>query len=93
MDEELALAEQAKVRSVKNRAHAQHRAKLGYRNEGEEVEDRVLDRLEFDTTKHQKALAESLEKKPVKIVTEVEVISKEEYDKSMLKDKERFREV
>jgi hypothetical protein len=34
-----------------------------------------------------------LEKKPVKIVTEVEGISKEEYVKSMLKDKERFREV
>jgi hypothetical protein len=66
---------------------------LGYRNESEEVEDPVLDRFEFDMTKHEKALAESLEKKPVKIVTDVEGISKEEYVKSMLKDKERFREV
>ncbi len=53
----------------------------------------MLDRFEFDMTKHEKALAESLEKKPVKIVTDVEGISKEEYVKSMLKDKERFREV
>ena len=93
MAEELALTEQEKVRSTKRRDFAAKRAKLGFKDSKAEVDDPVLEQLEFDDSKYQKQLKESRERKPVKIVSDVQGISKDEYFSSMLQESDKFKEV
>lgn len=52
MAEELELTEQEKTRSSKRRDFAAKRAKLGFKDSKTEVDDPVLDQLEFDESKY-----------------------------------------
>jgi hypothetical protein len=67
----LELTEQEKVRSSKRRDFAAKRSKLGFKDAKAEVDDPVLEQLEFDESKYEKQLKESRERKPVKIVSDV----------------------
>ena len=51
MAEELQLTETNKARSSKRRDYAAKRAKLGFKDTEAEVEDPVLEQLEFDESK------------------------------------------
>ena len=77
----------------KRRTTAQRRLKLGFKDDGaEEMDDPIADDLEFKARKYQTQLKEQAERKPIKIVTNVEGIGKREYYDSMLKDHEQFRD-
>jgi hypothetical protein len=90
MQEELALADSLQKRSAKRRGYAEKRAKLGFNDGTEEVDDPVLDQLALDEAKYQKDLKDKRERKPIKMAATVEGISKDEYFKEMLKEHEKF---
>jgi len=69
--------------------YARQRSKLGFKDKTKDietngVEDEVFDKLAIDDRKYQKMLAESRERKPVKMPTDVEGISKSEISKKVL---------
>jgi len=69
--------------------YAKQRAKLGFIDtakdkDTEGVEDPVFDKLAVDERKYQKMLEESRDRKPLRIPTEVEGISKQEINKKLL---------
>lgn len=78
---------------ARRRENAEKMAKLGFKNaQGvDEIHDPIRDALEIDDARFQKALKESRERKPVKMVTEVQGVSKDETIKSMLQDHEVFK--
>lgn len=51
MAEELELEENSRARSSKRRDYAAKRAKLGFKDKENEVEDPILEQLEFDEAK------------------------------------------
>ena len=76
----------------KRRENAAKRMQLGFNNKGkEEVEDPILEELQLKNIEHQKQIEEQKERKPVPLVTEVKGISREEIDRLMLSDHEKFR--
>eukprot|EP00352_Strombidinopsis_acuminata_P000071 CAMPEP_0176342496 /NCGR_PEP_ID=MMETSP0126-20121128/3208_1 /TAXON_ID=141414 ORGANISM="Strombidinopsis acuminatum, Strain SPMC142" /NCGR_SAMPLE_ID=MMETSP0126 /ASSEMBLY_ACC=CAM_ASM_000229 /LENGTH=83 /DNA_ID=CAMNT_0017687915 /DNA_START=731 /DNA_END=982 /DNA_ORIENTATION=+ len=77
----------------KRRSHAERRLKLGFKDNGaEEMDDPIADNLDFKLKKYQTQLKEQAERKPIKVVTNVEGIGKQEYYDSMLRDHEKFRD-
>lgn len=69
--------------------YAKKRAKLGFKDTDKDVategvEDPVLDKLTIDERKYQKMLADSRERKSVKIPVEVEGISKQEIHQKVM---------
>ena len=69
--------------------YAKQRAKLGFKDTGKDVategvEDPVLDKLAIDDRKYQKMLADSRERKSVRVPTEVEGISRKEISQKVL---------
>jgi len=54
MAEELMLTENLKATSTRKRDYAAKRAKLGFKDSKPEVEDPILEQLEFDDSKYQK---------------------------------------
>jgi len=69
--------------------YASKRKQMGFKDEGKDVategvEDPIFDKLAIDNRKYQKMLADSRERKSVKIPTEVEGISKSEISQKVL---------
>ena len=68
--------------------------KLGFNDKGkEEVEDKIIEDLEYNDIQYRTQQAELKERKPVKLVTDIKGISKEQVESSMFKDDEKFRTV
>ena len=92
----LKVEENVKNENLRQRRRqvAAKRLSLGFNDKGkDEIDDKVIDDLEYKVREHQKMQAEKLERKPVKLVTEVKNISKEEYMSQMLREEEKFRTV
>lgn len=78
----------------KRRELAAKRLALGFNDKGqEEVSDSVIEELEYKTNQYEKQIEEKKERKPVKKVTEVKGISKEEIEKLLLRDAEKFKPI
>lgn len=78
----------------KRRENAAKRLALGFNDKGkEEVDDPILEDLEYKSTQYQKQIEEQKERKPVKIVTQVKGISKEEIQKLMLREEDKFKPI
>jgi hypothetical protein len=52
-----------------------------------------LEELEHKSREYQKQIEEQKERRPVKLVSDVKGISKEEIEKLMLRDNEKFRPI
>lgn len=95
---ELGLKEQNREKMEsqrrKRREYAAKRLQLGFNDKGkEEVEDTVLDELEYKDSQYQKQIEEKKERKPVKVVTEIKGISKAELDSLLLREEEKFKPI
>lgn len=78
----------------KRRENAIKRMQLGFNDKGkEEISDKVLEELEVKSKEHQKQIEEQKERKPVKMVTEVKGISKQEIENLMLREEEKFKPI
>lgn len=78
----------------KRRENAAKRLALGFNDKGkEEVDDLILEDLEYKSTQYQKQIEEQKERKPVKMVTQVKGISKEEIQKLMLREEDKFKPI
>lgn len=77
--------------AIKRREYGALRAKLGFKDKSDEVDDPILSQLEFDESNYQKSLKEQRERKPVKIVTDIQGISKDEIHEQMLRSDEHFK--
>lgn len=80
----------------KRRQYAAKRLSLGFKDKAtaateEGVEDPILEELEYKDREYQKQIEEQKERKPVRIVTEVKGISKQQIENLMLRDEEKFR--
>lgn len=97
-EEELGLArENEKAQEglrKKRRDNAARRLKLGFNDNGkEEVEDPVLEELEYKSKAHEKQIEDKKERKPVPLTGEVKGISKAEIERLMLREEEKFRPI
>jgi hypothetical protein len=78
----------------KRREYAQRRMALGFNNKGqEEVADPIMEELEYKSKEYEKQIEEQKERKPVKVVTPVKGISKEEIERLMLTDADKFKPI
>jgi len=86
----------------KRRENAAKRLSLGFNDakaikeadlEKEGVVDNILEDLEHKNREYQKQIEEQKERKPVRLVTDVKGISKDEIDNLMLRDSEKFRKL
>jgi len=78
----------------KRREYAQKRLSLGFNNKGqEEVADAIMEELEQKSKEYEKQIEEQKERKPVKLVTPVKGISKEEIERLMLTDADKFKPI
>lgn len=78
----------------KRREYAQRRLSLGFNDRGqEEVADSIIEDLEFKSKEYEKQIEEQKERKPVKIVTPVKGISKQEIEQLMLQDADKFKPI
>lgn len=78
----------------KRRELAAKRSALGFNDKGkEEVSDAVIDDLEYKTSQYEQQIEEKKERKPVKMVTDVKGISKEEIQQLLLRDAEKFKPI
>lgn len=83
--------------------HAKKRSQLGFLDFVEDadgnlvpatqVDDPAADRLAVNDARYQKQIAEQRARKKIEIVTPVEGISREEYDRHMLRSDEHFKRV
>ncbi len=94
----MGLKEEEKVKNEtlrqKRRTIAAKRLALGFNDKGkEEVDDKVIDDLEYNETQYQTQQEEKKERKPVKLIMPIETISREDYKKKMLKEDEQFKTV
>ena len=88
--------DEVKKESVRERRrkNAAIRMKLGFDDKGkDEVEDQIIEDLEYNDKVYRTQQAELKERKPVKMVTEIKGISKEQLESQMLKEEEKFRTV
>lgn len=92
MEAELNLTKVKEFTTAKRKEHGALRAKLGFNDKKSEVDDPILSQLEHDESNYQKNLKEKRERKPVKIVSDVKGISKEEYHNHMLREDEQFKD-
>ena len=78
----------------KHRENAAKRLSLGFNDKGkEEVQDTILEELEYKSREYQKQIEEQKERKPVKLSAEVKAISKKDIENLMLRDEEKFRPI
>lgn len=77
----------------RRRENALKRSQLGFKDKESEVEDSVLEELEWNSKQYLQQIQEQKERKPVKLVTEVRGISKEEINSLKLTDEEKFRPI
>ena len=78
----------------RRREFAQKRASLGFNDKGkEEIEDKIMEDLEYKAKEYEKQIEEQKERKPVKIVTPVQGISKKEIEDIMLRDADKFKPI
>jgi hypothetical protein len=86
--------EQVKQR---RRENALKRAQLGFKDKAnaadEGVEDQVLEDLEFNSKQYLQQIEEQKERKPVRLVTPIKGISKEEIESLKLTEQEKFRPI
>lgn len=78
VEQELGLVKTNATTAIKRREYGALRAKLGFKDKSEEVDDPILSQLEFDDSNYQKSLKEQRERKPVKIVSDIHGIGKNE---------------
>ena len=71
-------AEKAKIDAERNRGYARKRKDLGFKDDAEEVDDKVLEKLEFDDRVYQKALTESRARPRIKLATQIRGVGKDE---------------
>lgn len=90
-------AEKAKIeegRRVRRREFAQRRRSLGFNDKGkEEVDDKVLEDMEYNSREYQQQIEEQKERKPVKLVAPVKGISRKEIESLMLHEHEKFKPI
>ncbi len=73
------------------REYAKRRLALGFNDNGqEEVDDKIIDDLEYKDMIYQMDIKESKERKPAKIVADIKGISKEELKRLNLTKDEKF---
>ena len=78
----------------RRREYASKRAALGFNDKGkEEVEDKIMEDLEYKSREYEKQIEEQKERKPVKLVTPVKGISKKEIEDIMIRDAEKFKPI
>ena len=78
----------------RRREYAQKRAALGFNDKGkDEVEDKIMEDLEYKSREYEKQIEEQKERKPVKIVTPVQGISKKEIEDIMIRDADKFKPI
>ena len=78
----------------KRREYAQRRAALGFNDKGQqEVEDKIMEDLEHKSKEYEKQIEEQKERKPVKMVTPVQGISKKEIEDLMIRDADKFKPI
>ena len=81
------------------RENATKRAQLGFNDKGkEEIQDTVLEDLDYKTKEYQKQVEEQKDltvgqRKPVKLVSEVNGIGRAEIERLMLRDSEKFKPI
>ena len=97
-EEEIGYKKQSEERKEgvreRRRKNAAIRLKLGFDDQGkEEVDDQIIEDLEYNDKLYRTQQAELKERKPVKLVTEIKGISKEELMGEMLREDEKFRKV
>ena len=78
----------------RRKKNAAIRLKLGFDDKGkEEVEDNIIEELEYSDKIYRTKQAELKERKAVKMVTEIKGIGKDELEREMLREDEKFRNV
>ena len=89
--QQLAADEAARKR---RKDYALKRAQLGFKDSAkaqeEGVDDQILENLECNTNQYQQQIEEQKERKPVRLVTPVKGISKEEIESLKLTEEEKF---
>jgi hypothetical protein len=67
---------------------------LGFNDKGkEEVADSVIEELEFRSKEYEKQIEEQKERRAVKIVTPVKGISKDDIERLMLQENDKFKPI
>ena len=72
---------------------------LGFNDKGkEEIQDSILEDLDYKTKEYQKQVEEQKDltvgqRKPVKLVTDVNGIGRSEIERLMLRDSEKFKPI
>ena len=96
----MGLQEESKVQlentRKKRREYAAKRLSLGFKDKlkGDEgVEDPILEELENKDRDYQKQIEEQKERKPVRLVTEVKAISKEEIERLLIREEDKYRKI
>ena len=78
----------------KRREYAQKRLSLGFNDKGkDEVADSVIEELEHKSKEYEKQIEEQKERRAVKIVTPVKGISKEDIERLMLQESDKFKPI
>jgi hypothetical protein len=87
-------AEKEEAGRKRRREYAQKRASLGFNDKGkEEVEDKIIEELDYKSKEYEKQIEEQKERKAVKVVTPVHGISKTEIENIMLRDADKFKPI
>ena len=79
--------------------HAAKRLSLGFNDskvaaaKEEGVQDAILEELEHKSKEYEKQIEEQKERRPVKMVSQVKGISKEEIESLMLRDQDKFKPI
>lgn len=85
--------ERKEKHSRKLKGHANRRQELGFNDNGaEEVEDEAADNYALDLARYEKQQQDKRDRKPIKMVTEVQGVSRKEYLDSMLKENDKFQD-
>lgn len=78
----------------KRREYAQKRLSLGFNDKGkEEVADSVIEELEYKSKEYEKQIEEQKERRAVNLVTPVKGISKQDIERLMLQDADKFKPI
>ena len=77
----------------KRKKLAAHRLKLGFKDKDAEegVDDQVLEDLYQKEKDYQRFIEESKERNEIKTVVDINAFSKEEIEREMLRDEEKFK--
>lgn len=101
--EELGLLEEAKNKQETTRKrrleHAAKRLSLGFndskvaKKDEVGVVDPILEELDFKSKEYEKQIEEQKERRPVKMVTDVKGISKQEIEQLLLREEDKFKPI